>query len=344
MNSSRLIRLAHRLLRIAGLEERIQHYVKTQNIPEENLRKLAKADPTNGKYLGWLIKNIVDPDILSGGYWLETVRGVLEFYEKVSKSKTLLEHLALSSDINEMDLDQLYRIWVEHRDEDLKSKAQEGKKAKSTAKLIYSQGPYKVLQIGGEGVNPEEAIKAACAYSKGTAWCTRTAITAQGYLEKGPLFIAFNGNERLFLANYRGSEIKNVSNKDVIFTYETLVLMAESGLLQMWAKFDYPGEDGIFDYLVYRLDAIYPDKNPEFIQYLIDHRMVSPERMARHLELTNQRPPGVEAYIATDPQAAFTYARFVLDARWPEGEPAIRTSKWLWGRYQKYFAEELAHV
>jgi hypothetical protein len=341
---NRGLRLAYRLLRIAGLEERIQYYVKEQNIPEEVLRRLAKADPTGGKYLGWLIKNIADPQDFPDN-WLDRVRRALEFYQDASKSKAKLEYIGLPGDIGQINLDQLYNSWTRHKDEDLRSRAEQVKKAKSTAKVIYSKGPYKVLQIGGEGTDPETAIQSACGYSQGTAWCTRTYNTTKGYLENGPLFLAFKGKERLFLANYRGSEIKDVDNNNVKFTDEILFLLLESELLQFWADQAYSSEreDRLFDYLVYHL-SVYPHQHPEFLQYMIDHKLVSPERLVLYNEITNTRSPGVDAYIATDPRAALQYAKYVISEPWPEGEPAIKLVPRLWQEYQKYFKEELAHV
>jgi hypothetical protein len=339
--TSRTLRLAYRLLRIAGLEERIQFYVQKQKIPEGDLRKLAKADPTDGKFLGWLIKNVVDPKDISDD-WLGRIRQALEFYQ-AAKSKNILEHLGLPADTNKLNLDQVYDSWITHKDENLLSKAQEAKKAKKTAKVFYSNGPYKVLEIGGVGTDLKQAIETACSYSQGTAWCTRTPGSAENYLERGPLFLAFKGKERLFLANYRGSEIHDVHNNPIKITDEVLFFLLEAGLLQFWARYDYKKEDGLFDYLVYRMD-VYPHKHPEFTQYLMDHRMVSQERMARYLEVMGGRIPSIEAYIATDPRAALIYAKYVLSEPWPEGEPAIRSVPKLWQDYQKAFKEEIAHV
>lgn len=344
--ANRILRLAHRLLRIAGLKERIQYYVKNQGMLEENLQRLAKGDPTDGKYLGWLIHNIVDPFDFSD-QWYENIKKALTFYQE-AKSKKLLDHLGLPGDISKISLDQLWDSWTRHRDEDLKSRAQQTKKAKSKAKVLYSKGPYKILQIGGEGSNLEEATEAACSYSQGTAWCTRTNMTAKGYLEQGPLFIAFKGKERLFLANYRGSEIHDVHNEPIKPDNEMLFLMLESGLLNFWAdkayEYNEQKEDRLFNYLMYHLD-IYPYKHPELLQYIMDHRLVSPERMARYLETAvGKRLPNVEAYIASDPRAALVYSKYTLSKPWPEGEPAIRSVPAYWHDYQKYFEKELAHV
>ena len=344
VTSSRVLRLAYRLLRIAALEDRIQFYARERGIPEEDLRKLARADPTDGKYLGWLIKNIVDIEGLNDD-WLGRLRQSLAFYQTVSRSKNLIEHIGLPGDINKLTLDQVYESWITHKDEDLRSKAEAVKKAKNVAKVFYSNGPYKVLQIGGEGVDPETAIEAACGYSQGTAWCTRTPNKAKGYLEGGPLFLAFKGNERLFLANYRGTEINDVHNEKIQFTDEILFLLLESGLLQIWADHAYSPEkeDRLFDYLVYYL-GIYPYKYPELLQYMMDNRLVSQERMARYLEIVGKRLPNVEAYIATDPEASLIYAKYVISEPWPEGEQAIKSVPRYWQDYQKAFKEELAHV
>ena len=122
--------------------------------------------------------------------------------------------------------------------------------------------------------------------------------------------------------------------------------MLEAGLLQFWANEAYPSpekEDKLFNYLAYHLD-IYAYKHPELLQYMMDNRLVSQERMARYLERLENRLPNVEAYIATDPHAAFIYAKYVLNKPWPEGEPAIRSLPGYWEDYQKTFKEELAHV
>jgi hypothetical protein len=213
------------------LEDRIRFYVENQRVPEEKVRILAKVDPTGGKYLGWLIKNIPHPE---RHVELWRVKEELAFYEKVSKSKALLEHLDLPGDINKLSEDQLYESWYYNKDKDLRSKIQEGKKAKSTAKVVYSKGPYKVLQIGGEGIDPETAVEALCGYSKGTSWCTRHQTMARSYLGSGPMFLAFKGNERLFLANGKGDHIKNVANEPLELTEEIMSIMSESGLLQFW--------------------------------------------------------------------------------------------------------------
>jgi hypothetical protein len=342
---SRTLRLAHRLLRIAGLEERIQFYAKNHKISEEELRRLAKADPTGGKYLGWIIRNVVDPGGNSADEWFGRVRQALAFFQKVSKSPALLEHVGLPADINKLTLDELYDSWITHKDEDLKSKAQETKKAKETVKVIYNNGPYKILQIGGEGVDPETAVEAVCSYSQGTAWCTRSENTAKSYLQRGRLFLAFKGKERLFLADYRGSEIKDVSNEMVKLSDETLMLLLKSGILQFWADKAYPSEkeDKIFDYCIYHL-RIHPHKYPVFFQHLIDNRLVSTERLSRYIGIGGGALPQAEDYIATDPRAAFLYSVYAIDRPWPKGEPAIRSVPKYWQEYRKYFKEKLVHA
>jgi hypothetical protein len=344
---NRVLRLAHRLMRIAGLEDRIQFYAKNRNISEEVLRRLAKADPTDGKYLGWLITNIVDLEGFSDD-WLNRVRQALVFYQKVSKSKKLLEYVGLTADISRLNLDQVYNAWAEHKDEDLKTEAEKSKEIKSVAKLFYSDGPYKILQIGGEGTHEE--VQALCAYSKGTAWCTRGYEDAEHYIAFGPLFMGFNGNQRLFLANSNGREINDVANKEIQLTDEILFMLLKSGLFKYWADQAYASantlykrKDKLFDYLIYHKD-VHLNEHPEFLQYMMDHRLVSQERMTQYLEVLGIRLPNVEAYIATDPHASLRYSRYVLDEPWPEGEAAIFSVPELWQKYLKTFEGRLTSV
>jgi hypothetical protein len=345
---SRTLRLAYRFLRRAALEDRIKFYAKTHKIPEEDLRRLAKADPTDGKYLGWLINHMVDPGDYSD-LWLDLIRERLAFYQRVSRSKILLNYVGLPVDINQMSMDQLFESWNEHKDEDLSSAAQKDKKIKNTAKIIYSKGPYKILQIGGDGSDPETAIEAVCAYSRGTAWCTRSYDMSKGYIEKGPLFLAFKGKERLFLANWAGNEIKDVSNKPIKFTEEILFILLESGLLRRWAdSWNRRGEDRLFDECVYNLN-IYPHKYPAFLQRLMSERLVSPRRVMEYIQVTGEGElgetlPSMESYIATDPKASLMYAKYVSSQPFPLGEPAIRSVPKYWKQYQEFLEEESVHV
>lgn len=227
---SRTLRLAHRLLRIAGLEERVQFYAKNQKIPEADLRKLAKADPTDGKYLGWLIKNVVDPGSMSDE-WLGRIRQALDFFNSMSKSKKLLEHIDLPTDINQANLDQVYDAWVAHKDEDPLFARERVEKAKKLGtKVVYNTPPYKIVEVGGEGTDPGEAVLALC-YFGINKWCTKHPKSAKEWLESGRVWVVFKNGRSLLQTD--GVDVRDVKNK--IFSWandqDLLRLLVKLGIM-----------------------------------------------------------------------------------------------------------------
>ena len=139
----------------------------------ELLPDIIKADPTNGKYSEWLIKQ-----------WRDGTANFPEDIEKLADSlsifhakKTRLQE----KDINRYTPDSL----ASALDQELKLTQKELKAAQRGelmlppgAELVLESGPYQFVKV--------TTVEAATQLSSRTEWCTANKPHATAYLAKGP--------------------------------------------------------------------------------------------------------------------------------------------------------------
>ena len=338
--TSRTKRLAYRLLRLAdATQKRLDHLAqKYTQVTPERIKQLDSADPTNGQFLEWLIRQDLDPTT-DVGEDMPKLRELLKIYAKIKSSPDLLTAYELSPDINKYRIGYLAGklMPIYYGQENLESRAEKLKRAKTMARVIYDEPPYKVIKIEA-GETPEGlelAAEASCQYAKNTKWCTSEMTKAKGYLQRGPLFIVFKGNEKILQTD--GREFKNAVNEDIKWTDEIIMVLLDSGFMQMQAE--RLKRDKMMDLFVYNLD-IDIHKFPKATQYLIDHGMVSAEGLLTYAEMRSlPRWPEAEPVIMQNPKIAASYAKYILGRRWHEAESVIQQNPKAWDNYQTYFTE-----
>ena len=318
-------------MRIAALEDRILLLAKKYpKVPVEDIRKLATLDPTDGRYLEWLVRQ--HPQLgrfLDNMANVSEIRKILEFYQRATKSPDTAAHVELSRDINQVPLSDLHYAYQKYGDEDLESARQKIEKAKQKgSKWIYKEGDYRVLQIGGEGLDPGYAVDAACHYSWNSKWCTTDPDRAESYLEWGPLYIIFKGKEKVMQTDMR-NEFKDVTNEPMRFRQhsELVGIMARAGLFK--------GKWKILEFLEGPGQGV---KVPELEPLLLEHGDIN--TLIEYTIATKQPFPAAEPYFANNAPYAYQYATEVLHGPFPAGEAAMNRHP-QWRRMYREHLDEL---
>jgi hypothetical protein len=334
-SESRHVRIAYRLLRIAALEDRIKLLArKYPKVPESDIREVSKLDPTGGKFLEMLVRN------LALGYpaaAMHIFAPALSFYERVRKSPALLDYTGLPADVNKVGLLDLYRKHQEYGDQDLVTKSQKFKVAKERgAKVVYDQDPYKIIKIGGPGVDKDEAITAACTYARNTKWCTSDKGSASKYLSRGPLFIVFRNGEKILQTD--GKDFQNVLNEpiNVIQERDLLDVLIKAGLLETpraaleFAVRMAPIAEGSLEWRAWG-----PTGKRVRLTELEPIIAKDPTTSLEYARFIGERFPLGEKAIASDAGIAFQYVVSVLFGPFPEAEETLKNSD-MWQYYQNY--------
>jgi hypothetical protein len=325
--SLRTLRLSYRLLRIAALEDRIQLLAKKYpKEPEDRIRQLLTHDPSNGQFLEWLIRQDLNPGIHLDDRNIQFVRKILEAYTKIKKSPVLMEHYDLGPDISKYDVIQLenklYKVL--YGKQDLISQSEKIKKAKTHgSRLIYDKDNIRIIQIGGDGLDPDHAQEAACMYAKGTKWCTSDPNNAREYLNKRNLYVVFRGSEKVMQTDLVSFMTPEDTRINFYENEDLLISLLDSGVLD-------PSKLGrgksMFDVLWSWMELDLT-RLPYLTEYLINHEMIERRELRWFMEVRGikNRWPIVEPYMAQTAEDAYRYAD-VIDQPFPLGEPAILTS------------------
>ena len=300
--SDRHLRLAVYLVRRAALQDRIQHLAKKYEATEDEIKQLVPLDPTGGSYLEWLALrwNRGELPISPRGLYEITlnVRKILEIFTQIKRSPKVMEQLQVkSADIGKYTLDTLEGLASRALElGDLGSNRQKQKGAKSSgSKMIHDDGHIKIIQVGGPGVDLDQAATAACIYAWNTKWCTSKFKTAkEDYLSTNPLYIIFRDGVKVaqfyhIAGGGRMDEFQDPTSHD----------------LSVWGNVDI-------------LQAIKAAGIPLSHDTWLDMLAAGVEVSEEDLEKIKQ-----------DPRLAYVYARDVLKSRWPEVEPLIaRNFRW----------------
>ena len=207
------------------------------------------------------------------------------------------------------------------------------------SKLLYDVPPYKVIQIGGEDVDIDQAAQAACYYAANTKWCTSDPETAVEYLEKSPLFIIIKDGQAI--AQYHPAEGQLMDEKDrpIEDTKTMRKLLNAAGVEEMVKK----DPEWAYEYARDIIDGRWQEGEEaikkssqlayQYARYTIKGRWPEGERIIKKdarlayyyaLDVIKGRWPEGEEAIRKDPEWASHYARDVIKERWPEGEEAIK--------------------
>jgi hypothetical protein len=212
------------------------------------------------------------------------------------------------------------------------------------AKVAYDKPPYKIIQIGGPGVDIEKAAQAASYYAKGTKWCTSDPNTAKEYLSEGPLYIIFEDNQKIGQYEPESGQLMDLEDDDLEPTEGLRDAFWSIGIrtdlatwfdLGKWSEAEpYIMKDPAYAYH-YAKNTIcgrWPEAEPYIMKdpvhtYLYAHNII-------HGRWTEAEP-----FIMKNPEYAYCYANNIINGRWPEAEPYIMKNP----KYTYNYADNIIH-
>jgi hypothetical protein len=335
----------------------------------ELLPDIIKADPTNGKYSEWLIKQ-----------WRDGTANFPEDIEKLSNSLTIFHAKKTrlqEKDINRYTPDSL----ASALDQEL-GLTQKELKAAQHGKLMLPPGAKLVLESGAYQFVKVTTVEATTQLSSMTEWCVANKPHATAYLAKGPLYLVYEDGARKALISFEKNEFMNVKNKKVpvklkfkfidllepitgkskqnvpVFAYE----YARDVINGRWPEVEEAIGKNTELAFKYARDVI-KDRWPEveeaiskdaelavrYAQDVIKGRWLEIEEaiskradyaygyavMLKRLGVMDRWPEGEEA-ISKHTSSAYHYAIYVIEGRWPEGEKAISRDPEWWIEYNDF--------
>ena len=273
----------------------------------ELLPDIIKADPTNGKYSEWLIKQ-----------WRDGTANFPEDIEKLSNSLTIFHAKKTrlqEKDINKYSPDSL----ASALEQELKLTQKELKAAQRGelmlppgAELVLESGPYQFVKV--------TTVEAATQLSSRTEWCTANKPHATAYLRRGPLYVVYEDGERKTLISFEKDEFMDVMNKKipVKLKFKFIDLLEP---ITGYSKQNKPR--WAFEYARYVIEGRWPEGEEAIIKSV--HRSLSFSDLAVKYaqDVIKGRWPEVEETIIKNVQLAVKYAQNVIQGRWPEAEEMI---------------------
>ena len=305
----------------------------------ELLPDIIAADPTNGKYSEWLIKQ-----------WRDETARFPEDTEKLANSLTIFHAKKTrlqEKDINKYTPDSL----ASALDQEL-GLTQKELKAAQHGKLVLPPGAKLVLESEAYQFVKVSTVKAVTQLASRTSWCVANKANAEDYLEKGPLYLVYEGGARKILISFEKNEFKNVKNKEVPakVKFKIVDLLApvsgvrkESSpvLAYQYARDVVKGEWPEGEKVLaenprwatsYACDVIkgrFP-KGELAISADTESAYLYAEMLyLKHTfsyDKEKYRWPEGEKIISQNPKYALRYAKKVIGGRWPEAEETIATS------------------
>ena len=177
------------------------HRITTDD-PQAIVQELSKMDPTNGKYLHWIVREYVN------GYFLsEDVSQVKDVLEQFHKRKQQLNQ----KDINQYNFQELEDLMDEMKEQESPtSKRQQ-------AQAIKTEGAKVIAQDSSGTIVELLTQEAANYYGKGTKWCT----TADNdnmfgyYAKKGPLYVLLGNDGRKYQFQFETKQFVDEKDRNV---------------------------------------------------------------------------------------------------------------------------------
>ena len=174
----------------------------TMDDPQDIVQELSKMDPTNGKYLHWIVREYAN------GYFLsEDVSQVKEVLSEFHKRKQQLDQ----KDINQYSFQELEDLMDSMKEQEApKSKRQQTQAIKTEGvKVVAQDSSGTMVQLLTE--------EAANYYGKGTKWCTTADNDNmfEEYAEDGPLYVLLGNDGRKYQFQFESEQFVNEKDRYV---------------------------------------------------------------------------------------------------------------------------------
>jgi len=265
-----------------------------------SLPDIIAADPTNGKYSEWLIKQ-----------WRDGTANFPEDIGKLSKSLGLFH--AKKTRLQEKDINKYSPgSLAKALDQELGLTQKEIRAARH-GKLVLPPGAKVVLESGPYQVVKVSSAEASTKLCSGTEWCVANKDTAEYYLESGPLYLVYKDGEREVLVHFETLQFKDVFDVEVpaVYKFKLVDLLAP---LSGFSKENSPE-------LAYSYARdIVKGRWSEGEEVIANSSKIAVKYAA---EVLKRRWPEIEEDVSKDTELAVKYAAEVLKRRWPEIEEDI---------------------
>jgi hypothetical protein len=298
---------------------------------DEITLELESMDPTNGKMLQWLVNQYA-----AGIFKLEDAPRVSTALTDFVKKKRSLE----KKDINQYKQLSDLEDAVEDQPE-VSSKKQQKQEIKTQgADTVFESDAYSIVKL--------KTMAAACAYGKGTRWCTAGVKDNMfdHYNKRGPLYVILDhANNRKYQLQLKTGQFMDEKDSpvvlgDLITQYPAIIglidnekadLLNDPDAAQLYAMHVIKGrwpaaEPAIMkdaSLAFYYARDVIKGRWPAAEPYIMKHKEMA-LWYAQHV--IKGRWPEAEPYIARHPEAAYKYAKKVIKGRWPEAESVIMQS------------------
>ena len=318
------------IIRYAALPDKIRFLSQKYNISEPEIKNILQYDPTEGKYLDWLIRQVMKQQLRlpqDGDKILETLR-LFKDKSRFLDKRDINQYQTLG-DIREA-LDRASGQ-VSKR-ENLRIQRDEGQE------IILDKPPYQVVKI-----TTQEAAAKLC---RNTQWCIKDPQFFNEYSPKEYFIILKNG-EKYALYHPNSSQLKDVYDRKlskdkqlellpILLDLGTPILGGDLDEISQEIRNIVPLED-----LIKIPNNIYPlaemgDRSEQVITAIAQN----PELAYMYAqEVLKGRFPAGEPAIAQDAYDSCLYARNILKGRFPAGEPAIAQNTYYSYEYAKRVLE-----
>jgi hypothetical protein len=262
--------------------------MKSQQEVDGYLSAAASCDPTNGKYIEWILNHIRDRNIRLP----EDAEKILNVLDDFNKRKTRLAE----KDIHRYNPNSLYKALNE-----IETVTRGQRKAAYRGNLVVPPGA-EILDIDVSSESQDLVVmrlnnaSATMTIASGTNWCVANEASANDYLEAGPLYAFYkNGKKHALLCV-----------PDAFFFASAL------------ERFQYNNTDN---------DPLPSDQTAAVMKMVQPYTHISPDRypplqvmIARE---KNQFPSLSDSFFHV-PSNAVACAKF-YNRRWIEAEPIIKT-------------------
>lgn len=321
---SRILRLAHYMIRTAGIKERVVFLSDKYKLDINLVNALASFDPTKtGKYVEWIVRrakqgNIIYHEISEYNplYRIEDgprVREALKLFDALKTKKLLPD-----PDINKYNLHTLEDLVLPLAEEAFESRNIRG------GQEIYSDGKAQITQIGvendGTGFSVEqfqEWLDAACAYAEGTHWCTKGRENSEYYLNQGPLYVIKLNNKRVAQFHPASQQLMDVKDRPLVLKEYPDIELA------LWKSPIPTLGISITTDIIRELGEYLELGSPERESELLNYGKIYLHGVFKYIELVRGPWPEAEPFILRDALYSLIYACDIIKRRWPEMEDMV---------------------
>jgi len=177
------------------------------------LARIRAMDPTNGKFLQYLVNQYTKPDEEGNQkYRLEDTDQVKHSIDEFMKRKQQLNVTDINQFKNIQDLFKTIYDLEQKGKPAPKTKGEEEREKFEGAKVLYSEPGIVIYDL----TTPEAAREVALKY--GTRWCTLNLNTAKGYTNQGGLYailVKKDGKVMPFQMHYESDQVMNAADSPV---------------------------------------------------------------------------------------------------------------------------------